>query len=189
MYAFAEDHYGVLWSMDVNGIPQRVHAVGDFAFWLDYAGRPAIAYASLDQPAAIFHEADPAEVHALHIDGDQMAWVERPSGSIYELWTAPVVFDAADLAPRHVRTIPTRHLTTMGGGWFAWMTRDDDLLHEHIEMVELATGRMKRWSAPDGLRISRRPIYITETEMLLHARDSLGELLVRLDPRTIPWIE
>ena len=63
--AFEPDRWGAIWSETIgDGIPQRVRAVGDFAFWLSFAGAPRIAYGSLDQPAAWLRDARPASIRA-----------------------------------------------------------------------------------------------------------------------------
>jgi hypothetical protein len=183
--AFAPDRWGAIWSDAVSGIPQEVRGVGDFAFWLDYGGVPRIAYGSLDRPAAWLRDIAPGRIRVFDTDGVDLAWVEiRDSPPSLELWTAPVVFDAADLRPRRVRDVQGIQQNGMGGGWFVLMKRDP----ERLEIIELATGRTKTWLAPPGYTVTTtgsRPNYVTATEIVFDS----GFYWVRLDPRSVPWDE
>jgi len=187
---FADGRWTALWGEPVVGTPQRVTVVGDFAYWEDWQDLQRIAFGSLDQPAAWLYRADPAQIRKLNSDGANLAWVQlyfEPEIRI-ELWTAPVVTDAAEFSPRLVRTLaenPT--ITRMGDGWFAILYGEP----QRIALIELETGRSKTWVAPDGWGLSIHsdaPAYVSSVEVGFHVRDSdRNDFFVRLDPRTIPW--
>ena len=187
---FTEGRWGPVWSEAVDGgIPQRVRAVGDVAYWLHFAGAPRIAYGTLDRPAAFLRDARPDRIRGFETDGVDLTWVEiGDSPPSLELWTAPVVSDAADLRPRLVRDVVGVQFIGVGGGWHVLMKADP----ERLELTELATGRTKTWLAPDGYRITAtgdNPNYVTATEIVFDAFTPDGAFWLRVDPRTIPWDE
>jgi len=187
--AFAPGRFAAIWSDAVAGIPQSVHGVDDFAYWLDFAGTERIAYGSLDQPAAWLRDIAPGHIRAFGTDGVDLAWVEiRDSPPSLELWTAPVVFDAAALRPRRVREVQGIQFAGVGGGWFVLMKAEP----QRLEIIELASGRTKTWLAPPGYVVTatgERPNYVTATEIVFDALTPDGAYWVRLDPRTVPWDE
>jgi len=170
----------------VAGTAQRIHAVGDFAFWEDWGSTVRIAFGSLDRAPRFLRDIAPGRIRAFHTDGVDFAWVEiRDDPPTLELFTAPVVFDAAELEPRRVGPIEGIQFTGMGGGWFVRVLADP----ERIELTELATGRTKTWHAAEGEILSGfPPTYVAATEILLKGRRAGGtNYWIRLDPRVLPW--
>lgn len=186
--AFTRGRWGAIWGAPVTGNAQRVAAVGDFAFWEDWNGPIRIAVGSLDQPPQWLRDIAPGRVRKFHTDGVDLAWVEiQDSPPTLELYTAPVVFTAAELAPRRVGPIEGIQFTGMGGGWYVLLKADP----ERIEIIELATGRTKTWfAAPGELITGNSPTYVSATEIATRARRADGNnYWLRLDPRSVPWDE
>lgn len=180
---FAPGRWGAIYAEPVVGAPQEIAALGDFAFWEDFNGPVRIAYGSLDRPAAWLRDIAPGSIRNFGTDGVDLAWVEiRDSPLRFDLWTAPVVFDAPELRPRRIGPISEFQFSGVGGGWFAHIMADP----ERLELVDLETGRTKSWLAPVGDRFirDRGPIYVSATEILVVVP---GGIFVRLDPRELPW--
>lgn len=187
---FEEGRWDFLNAPPVLGLPQRVAAVGEFAFWEDWGSTIRIAVGSLDEPAQHLRDIAPGRIRSFHTDGTDLAWVEifddPPSLTLY---TAPVVFDPTQLEPRRVGPIDAIYRTGVGGGYYASVKAEP----ERLVLMELTTGRTKTWEAAPGEFITGYlPVYVTSAEVLLIAR-RLGpggrpqNYYLRLDPRTIPW--
>ncbi len=183
---FGEGRWSALSGDPVVGTSQRLTVAGDFAFWEDWGSTIRIAYGSLDQPAMFLRDPAPGRIRALHGDGADLAWVEiNDDPPTLDLYTAPVVFDASELAARLVGSIEGIQFTGMGGGWFVRVIADP----EQLVLTELASGRTKTWLAAEGELITGYPpTYVSATEILIRARTSdATNYWLRLDPRSIPW--
>ncbi len=186
---FQDGRFQALRGDPVVGTAQRMNAVGEFAFWADFGGTVRIAYGSFDQPAAFLRDISPGRIRGFQTDGVDFAWVEIfDSPPSLELYTAPVVFDAADLEPRRVGPITGIQFNEMGGGWYARVLADP----ERIVLTDLASGRTKTWyTAEDEVITGYDPTYVSATEVLLRGRRRgvRGSYYIRVDPRELPWDE
>jgi hypothetical protein len=176
----------------VLGIPQNVTVVGDHVMWEDWPSPVRVAHGSMLDDAAFFHSAEPGDVIGFHTDGVDLAWMQAYQdipGDLYErieLWTAPYVRDAADLAPRLVRPLATAGPDNFGGGWYAWQRNDP----ARLEVYSIADGTRRVWYPPTGVTIQYEPLYVTDHEILLIAGgDRRFEPLWRLDPHALPVVE
>ena len=182
---FTSEGRRALWTEEIGGVPQRVHAAGDFAFWLNFQGSVQLAWGSYEQGPDRLRDITPGRVRGFRSDGVDLAWVEifdtPPSLTLY---TARAPTDVGSFTPRAVGPIEGIQFNQMGGGWYGTIRADP----ERIELVELATGRTKTWFAAPGERIGGdHPVYVSANEVLLRGRRSTDRYWIRVDPRSLPF--
>jgi hypothetical protein len=175
----------------VPGIPQNPAIVGQTVFWEDWGTRVSPAYGSMTEDAAYLRQID-GDIKSFHATPEGFAWVEgydrQPDGSYarVELWTAPFTDDPATLAPRFVRELPYRVNGAPFGGGIVAIRKTDP---HRIDLYDVADGRLRRFLPPEGLVLTRHPVYVTDSEMLLAEAVGTTRTLYRIDITTLPYIE
>lgn len=183
----------VLFSDEVQGIPQHARVVGEHVFWEDWADLTRIAHATLGNEATILHRADPGDIKHFHADEDGMAWIQgydRPPGPMQEyarieLWAAPLAYDAATLEPRLVATLPQRGLSAYGGGWYVMYVGSP----KRLMVIRVEDGTQREWIPPEPYGVGHPPLYVSDHEMLVASGDGTRGFLLRIDPHTLPLVE
>jgi hypothetical protein len=176
----------------IVGYSQNLTVLGDHVLWEDWSDLVRIAVASMEEAPSFFMRADPGDVKGFHSDGERFAWLQgfdRQPDGLYnrlELWTAPATSVSGTLEPSIVRSLaPRRGSTASGGGWYV-MLRDEP---RRLEVTSLDDGTQRQWVVPTGHALPRGATHATATEILVSTRTSLQNVLVRLDPRTLPLVE
>lgn len=168
-----------------DSVTVNLSAVGRDVFYEVWAQRQYwVAHASLDTDAEVFLSLpveERADVFGFETDGIDMAWLQgyqrdctddcHDHYTRLEVWTSPHVTRPEDLRPRRVGDIRSRvgSDNAIGAGRYATMDRIAGT-HDQFEVLvfELATGRVARFSLPDGWQ-PFGPVDLHETELLVYA--------------------
>ena len=174
---------------EVRGIPQTEMAIGDTVLWETWGFADiGLAYGRMDLQGATYLAIEGVRIIGTDVDEDThtIAWNQGygylGSGQYerLELWTAEFTRDPADLEPRLVGELdPHQSSGVVDGGYYARFRSGG------FEVIELATGDLRRLRSTEDLALRFQPLWITSTEVAVPATHrATGEatvVRVRLD--------
>lgn len=165
------------------GTPVRPQVIGDDVYWEDWRSGGAVVLRSVDG-GPVETLLDDERVHhiGVAVDDDRITWQRAENRGPDGRWGQVELFTAdlndVPLAPRSLGTLDGySNLYGAGGGQYVFVW-------DGIEVIEVATGRHRRYSIPPGSRVGGGPMYVTEDELMiritLHENDGGSAKLIDL---------
>lgn len=190
---FAVDDGGRVELPRVGGAPYRPLLVGTHILWSELSDRARVAHRALDGTSEMYFQSAAGDVLFPKTDGSHVIFVlaipNYATTGPFELWAGNYARTPDAFLPRRVMTLPHHIRPVLGGGHVAYL--DESVSPPGITVVDLDTGRLRRYRTPSPYRVADIPLLaISETQVLFRVRsDAVGDSVMTLDLDVAPFEE